>query len=148
MYDELQLDFWLTYFKHQLERYKIEAELLSNRDIHARLEGPSVNGSRDTLLDNAREVLREMLYYQVAMDDLLRLCRNTAKTYEQKGNTRYKELHDLCVEIHKISIPILHPYYKEQDFLEKVLTHDEYEGLHHDVIDDLLLIGKKMRGEV
>jgi hypothetical protein len=39
-------------------------------------------------------------------------------------------------------------YDLHERFLAKTLTTVEYEGLRHDIINDLLLAGKKARGEV
>jgi hypothetical protein len=151
MDDELELDDWLAYFRNLVSLHNAERDFLRKLHLstHARFE-QLVNGPREILLDNARELFRESAQYLQAMDTKLRLCRMEAKIYKQKNpeDTRYKELADLCKQLHIISTQVMPFYYGEEEFLKTVLTSEEFEGLRRDVINDFLLAGKKARGEV
>jgi hypothetical protein len=151
MSDEIDLDVWLDYFRHQVRFHTNERDFLIqlHTTTHSRFE-QLLSGPRERLLDNAREFLRERMQYQIAMDTKLRLCRREAKNCKQKNpeDPRCKDLADLCRQLHIITTQVLpYIYGKEEEFLKTVLTPDEYEGLRQDVIKDTLLAGKMTRGE-
>ncbi len=152
MDNELDLDMWLGYFKVTVEMRTQERDYLSklHEPTHSQFE-QLLNGPREILLDKAREFLRESIRYQLILDSELRLCRNQAKKCKQSdpNNSRCEELRDLCAQLHEITTQVLpYVYWKEQEFLQKILTPVEYEGLRRDIINDLLLAGRIARGEV
>jgi hypothetical protein len=148
---ELNIDDWLAYFRNQVKLLEAERDFLERQGIpnHARLE-QLMSGPKEAFLENARELLLARMHYQLLFDGKLRLCRIQAEECKEKTpeDARCEELRDLCRQIHIISTQILPPYYREDEFLERVLLPEEYEGLRRDVINDTLLAGKKARGEV
>lgn len=152
MSNGIDMDIWLGYFKAKVAFRSQERDFLEkiHESTHPRFEELS-KGPRETLLDNAREFLREGMQYQLVLDGELRLCRNEVKNCKQKNpdDPRCNELRGLCGQLHLITTQVLpYIYWKEEEFLKKILTSSEYEGLRKDIINDFLLAGKVARGEV
>ncbi|MCK9441819.1 MAG: hypothetical protein M0Q13_10420 [Methanothrix sp.] len=151
MDNEIGLDGWLLYFKTKVDLHENEWKFLSAVHIPevAQLEQLRC-GPKEKFLENARELMRERMQYILAMDTQLRLCRNEAKKYTEKysEDPRCKSLEQLCGELHRISAGVMFCYNQVEEFLQKTLSPDEYEGLRKDIINDILLAGKIARGDV
>ncbi len=135
-----QLDSLCMILDQEVKFRRMESKFLKNRYRNFPENLNKLNGgSRDQLLDYAREFQRERITYILAVKAKLRMWKKFADEYSHKtpDDPRTRELLALYVGYSRISRDVLKIYDHSVILLREVLGEDDFNGICRDVTEDI-----------